>query len=394
MQQHVDTETLKRDYPITDVIARYGIQLRPSGRTLVGRCPFHADGGRPNLHIYPDSGSFYCYRCALGGDVISFVQRIEGVGFSRAVQRLADQPGRTIAAGPRSPQQRTKTRRMAAVRDAAELACLAAAVELYQNQLHGTSSARAYLARRGLRQTTLEQCRVGYARGDELVAYLRWRRLPLTAAIRAGLIGSDGHERFAGRVVVPEIRRGQPIWLIGRSIDAKGEEPKYLSLPGRKPLLGWETASPHSRVFLVEGVFDWLTLRCWGFPGVALIGTNARASILRAMTRFARIYLVLDADQAGRQATTLLAQTLGTRTIPVFLSGVKDIAELAEHSDGRQVFTAAVNAVIREATLESQVPDADVSAGNADHGFTIPAPAGEWPVLPPCQQIKEVSDGL
>ncbi len=394
MQQRVDTEAIKRDYPITDVIARYGIQLRPSGRTLVGRCPFHADGGRPNLYIYPDSGSFYCYRCALGGDVISFVQQIEGVGFSRAVQRLADQPGRTIAAGPRSRQQRTTTRRVAAVRDAAELACLAAAVELYQNQLHGNPSARAYLARRGLHQTTLEQCRVGYARGDELVAYLRWRRLPLPAAIRVGLLGPDGNERFKGRVVVPEIRRAQPIWLIGRTINGKGEEPRYLSLPGRKPLLGWETACLHSKVFLVEGVFDWLTLRCWGLPAVALVGTNARPLILRALTRFAEIYLVLDADQTGRQATTLLAQTLGTRAIPVFLSGVKDIAELGEQSDGRQVFAAAVNAAIREATSESLVPDADASTVNADHGCSAPAPAGERSALPPLPQVTEVSDGF
>jgi DNA primase len=223
---------------------------------------------------------------------------------------------------------------------------------------------------------------------------LRWRRLPIPAAIRVGLLGPDGNERFKGRVVVPEIRRGQPIWLIGRTIDTKGEEPKYLSLPGRKPLLGWETACTHDRTFLVEGVFDWLTLRCWGFPAVALVGTNASPLILRALARFAEIYLVLDADQAGHQATTLLAQTLGTRAIPVFLSGVKDIAELAEQFDGRQVFVAAVNAVIQGTTSESLVPAADASTVNADHCCSAPAPAGEWPVLPPCQQIKEVSDGL
>jgi hypothetical protein len=127
---------------------------------------------------------------------------------------------------------------------------------------------------------------------------------------------------------------------------------------------------------------------------MALVGTNASPLILRALTRFHEIYLVLDADQAGRQATTLLAQTLGTRTIPVFLSGVKDIAELAEQFDGRQVFVAAVNAVIRGATSESHAPDADVSTVNADHGCSAPAPAGERSALPPLPQVMEVSDGL
>src|SRR3954452_24085383 len=86
----IDTDALKRSRPITDVVSSYGIDLRPSGRTLVGRCPFHADGGRPNLHVYPATQSWYCYRCALGGDVIRFVERIEGLSFRGAVARLQD----------------------------------------------------------------------------------------------------------------------------------------------------------------------------------------------------------------------------------------------------------------------------------------------------------------
>src|SRR5512133_2794397 len=89
MALQIDTEALKRAYSIAEVVARYGIDLRPSGRTLIGRCPFHDDGGRPNLHVYESSSSWYCYRCAIGGDVISFVERIEHVGFREAVERIA-----------------------------------------------------------------------------------------------------------------------------------------------------------------------------------------------------------------------------------------------------------------------------------------------------------------
>jgi DNA primase len=63
MLQRIDTGALKRAHPIADVVAGYGIELRPQGRALVGRCPFHPDAGRPNLHLYPDSASWYCYRC-------------------------------------------------------------------------------------------------------------------------------------------------------------------------------------------------------------------------------------------------------------------------------------------------------------------------------------------
>ena len=85
---HIDTDRLKRDCPLLDVVAHYGITLRQSGQTWVGRCPFHRDGGRPNFHVYADTNSWYCFRCGLGGDVIRFVQKMEDVDFRQAVERL------------------------------------------------------------------------------------------------------------------------------------------------------------------------------------------------------------------------------------------------------------------------------------------------------------------
>jgi DNA primase len=231
-----------------------------------------------------------------------------------------------------------------------ERACLAAAVELYHGRLLSDPSALDYVTGRGIDQTTIEHCRMGYATGDELAAYLRWRRLPLGAAGRVGLLGHDGREFLAGRVVVPEIRSGQPIWLVGRTIDPAEPEPKYLGLPGRKPLLGWETAGLARAVVLTEGVFDWLTLRCWGFPALALVGTHARPATLRALGRFERIFLVLDGDDAGRTAATSLQRTLGDRAMEVELPGVKDVAELALRPDGRDRFARAIEEAERSGT--------------------------------------------
>src|SRR5690606_37000357 len=88
VRTHVDTDALKRSRPIADVVASYGIDLRRVGRTLVGRCPFHTDSGRPNLYVYPATDSFYCFRCGIGGDAITFVEQSDGVTFLEAVERL------------------------------------------------------------------------------------------------------------------------------------------------------------------------------------------------------------------------------------------------------------------------------------------------------------------
>src|SRR6185437_794787 len=200
MHGRIDTTALKRDQPIADVVGSYGIALRPSGRALVGRCPFHVDRGRPNLHVYTDSGSWYCFRCAVGGDAIHFVERIEGIGFRAAVARLTD--GGRPGAG-KVPRVQPVPKRPPVIRlGTAERACLAAAVELYHSRLLDEPAALAYVAGRGLERETIERCRVGYAAGDELVDYLRWRRLPVRAARRVGLLDHDGRDFLAGRVVV------------------------------------------------------------------------------------------------------------------------------------------------------------------------------------------------
>lgn len=338
----IDTDALKHDHPVEEVVERYGIELRQSGCALIGRCPFHEDGGRPNLYVYPSTRSWYCYRCGIGGDVIRLVERIEGIGFREAVSRLADERphaspiggcsrGRTIPRPNRRPAW-----------GPGERACLAAAVELYQNRLLSDAVARAYLRGRGLGRDIIEDCRLGYAAGDELVDYLRWRRLSIHAAMRIGLLSRDGREFLSGRVVVPEIREGQVVWLIGRTIDPDDDRPKYLGLPGSKPLLGWEPAKDSAEVFLVEGVFDWLTLLKWGYPALALVGTHVRPAALEALRRFQRILLLLDNDEAGQAAAADLAKVLGSKALVIRLPGVKDVAELGTVPEGRRVFARGI----------------------------------------------------
>jgi DNA primase len=166
--------------------------------------------------------------------------------------------------------------------------------------------------------------------------------------------------------------------MIGRTIAPGARKVKYLALPGPKPLLGWEAALgacgqsaavsagdaalPADEANLlrsggapcavvVEGVFDWLALRGWGYPAVALVGTHVRADLLDALRGFQRLYLVLDNDAAGRTATCALLERFADRAIPVTLDGVKDVADLAVQPDGRSRFAAAIRAAAAAAAV-------------------------------------------
>jgi DNA primase len=114
-----------------------------------------------------------------------------------------------------------------------------------------------------------------------------------------------------------------------------------LSLPGSKPLLGLEQVGTSPSVIAVEGVFDWLTLRSWGYPAVALLGTHAHSDMVERMRSFQRVYLVLDQDNAGLEATMRLVDVLGPAAIPVALpDGIKDVPELAPRVDGQRLFAS------------------------------------------------------
>lgn len=360
---HVDTEALRREHPTAEVVASYGIELRRVGAALVGRCPFHNDRGRPNLHVYK-SGRWICYRCGEHGDVIEFLQRIENLSFREAAARLTQgaAPAVTSFRKRRGGASRSTSRRTITRTDD-EHQVLAAATELYANRLLNDERALRYLARRGFKRGVIERYRLGYSSGDELLPYLRWRRLPVAVATSIGLLRKDGSEFMAGRITVPEFRAARPIWLIGRILlDATGEEtapfgPKYLGLPGPKPLLGWEDAVRDTRgVVIVEGPLDLLTLRMWGVPGIALAGSDPSRANLALLDKFDRVYLALDQDEGGAEATERLASQLGRHVVRIGLPpGVKDVAELAQRDNGAEQFRRAIMRAVNSSLAKARL---------------------------------------
>jgi DNA primase len=267
--------------------------------------------------------------------VIDFVARLRGTGFRETAAALSQ----GVPAPPPNVR-RLRPRRQSPALGSEDRALIDAAVACYERTLTAFPDVRAYLAQRGVSLETARSLRLGYAaRG--LAAHLREAGFDLAAAERLGLL-TEGRERFAGRIVIPDLdTEGGATWLTGRAL-LPGRT-RYLGLNVPAPLLGLARvrAIGGSAVVVVEGPFDWLTACEWGFSAVALAGTHANRQALKELHRFSRVYLALDADAPGRRAAQALAAELGERATVVRLPD-GDLNDLGAREDGREMFLAAL----------------------------------------------------
>src|SRR3989440_6090707 len=154
-----DIAAVRERSPIDEVVGEY-LQLRNAGGgSLKGLCPFH-DEKTPSFNVTPGRGLYYCFSCAAGGDVIKFVQTIDGLSFIEAIERLAGRAGielRYEQGGYVPGQEQSQRRRLT---DANR-----AAAEFYSDRLRGADAeqARTFLSRRGFELTDAERFGVGYS---------------------------------------------------------------------------------------------------------------------------------------------------------------------------------------------------------------------------------------
>ncbi len=225
---------------------------------------------------------------------------------------------------------------------------------LYRDALFRNGAALAYLHERAVPDWVVRACGLGYADGRSLEAHLR-KHGGLRIAEELGLLrrpepGEGGRplrERFAGRVVIPEIRGGQPIWFIGRRPGDPGRV-KYLTPPGDKPVLGFERAIGRRRVYLIEGAVDWLTAVGWRLAAFSTCGTDFPMDRLGWLARAEIVFGVLDADKAGRDASERLGAAFGARWRPIALPDGCDLNDLGRRRDGRALFFQLVAIAERE----------------------------------------------
>jgi DNA primase len=368
---HIDTAALKRERPLADVVAAYGIPLRPQG---IGRfwalCPFHAER-TPSFCVDvrdPEVSHYHCFACQAHGDVIDFVRQRENCSFVEACERLGarDRPPAHHPVSPRAA--RNSGRRWDLLpADSVEGRVLELAARIFSRTLSEHARARDYLIRRGVSSELAHRQRLGFADGRSFLQALRQSAGDaedggsLVALAEAmGLVTrrpDDGihygyREFFFDRLMIPELRDGRPIWFIGRAIeepaepgaDASGRRrPKYLSLPGERPILGLEHAVGRQTAYLVEGPFDLLAAIGWGLPAFAICGTHVPPERLPTLGGAVAIYGVFDSDRAGQSAAERFAPLMGAKWRPVQLPNGMDLAELAARGQpGRDLFEALV----------------------------------------------------
>ncbi|MEU3310476.1 DNA primase [Nocardiopsis sp. NPDC055551] len=319
-----DIALVRERTPIADVIGEY-LQLRNAGGgSLKGLCPFH-DEKSPSFNVTPSKNLYYCFGCNEGGDVISFVQKIDSLSFVEAVETLARQTGITLRyeEGGRSTPRRDEGKRQRLL-DAHK-----AAADFYAEQLltPAAVTARQFLDERGFNRAHAEQFGLGFAPAgwQNLVDHLRRKGFTDAEVIEGGLASQGrrgAYDRFRNRLLWP-VREvtGEVVGFGARKLDPSEDGPKYLNSPespifhkGRL-LYGLDLAkreiSRKGEAVIVEGYTDVMACHEAGVTtAVATCGTSFGEDHLKILRRMllgrsnqgGRVVFTFDGDKAGQKA--------------------------------------------------------------------------------------------
>lgn len=352
---------------IIEVVRDYIPNLKVSGRNHKACCPFHQER-TPSFNVNPEKQIYHCFGCGAGGDVFSFVMKIEGLAFLEAVQKLGERAGVKVAPEERelSPADRLRL----AVKRANE-----AAREKYRDQLKRSPEAepaRAVLAKRGVSPEMAEAFGLGYApRAGGLAASLAKLGFPEEVVLRAGLaVRREDRVRdmFWGRLLFP-IRngKGETIGFGGRIL---GEgEPKYLNTAETelfskgKTLYALHEAlaglRKERRALVLEGYMDVIAAHQFGFTNsVAPLGTALTEDHAAVLKRWVdAVTIVFDPDAAGSTAAVKGAELLLEKGFVVAVATIPDGLDPDEllHQRGVDAFKAVLAAAVDLAEFKTRV---------------------------------------
>ncbi|WP_179957027.1 DNA primase [Amycolatopsis anabasis] len=309
---------------IDEVVGEYVALRRAGGGSLKGLCPFH-DEKTPSFNVRPTHGTYHCFGCGEGGDVIKFIMKMDMVSFVEAVERLADRVGfrLTYEGGGGSVQRDRGTRaRMVEAHRVAQ--------EFYAEQLHTPEAraARDFLSERGFDQVAAKTFGCGFAPAgwDKLTKHLLNKGFELTELLKAQLVkeGRQGPiDRFHRRLVWPIKDVGGDIVGFGarRLFDDDRIEAKYLNTSESpiykksQVLFGLDLAKKEiarrHQVVVVEGYTDVMAMHASGVPtAVASSGTAFGEDHMKVLRRLlmdddafrGEVIFTFDGDEAGQKA--------------------------------------------------------------------------------------------
>lgn len=325
-------EKLKSKIDIADVISSY-VHLQEKGSRKWACCPFHHEK-TPSFCVHPQTQTYYCFGCHIGGDVITFVQEIEHTDFMGAVKILADKYHVEIPDFSRrdgnAALKKHKDKLYEMMRDTAAY---------YHNNLMGEAGkpAREYLARRGISAQTARIFGLGYSIGkQQLISYLSSKGYSQENMVEAGIADksqSGCYDTMAGRLIVPIINNlKQVIAFGGRVLD--DSLPKYKNtretilfnkskeIFGQHSVKKLKLEGPVNELIMVEGYMDVISLFQSGVKNaVASMGTALTSEQAKLIKRYVnKIIICYDGDSAGQKATMrgldiLYAEGLDVRVV-------------------------------------------------------------------------------
>lgn len=300
------------------------VALKKSGRTFKGLCPFHSEK-TPSFIVFPETGRWHCFGCGEGGDIFTFLMKIENQTFPEALRRLAEEAGVPITRFTESKPNKEGRERLYAANEAAAL--------FFHGLLLNSTPAHAYVQRRGITDDTTRSFLLGLApdSSDALQRHLGQAGFTVEEMLAAGLLyqGDDGppRDRFRGRLMFP-IREvhGKIVSFGGRAL-AVAQQPKYLNGPQTdifdkgSTLYGFHAATQaikrEKRAVIVEGYVDVVIAHQEGFENVvATLGTSMTERHVQELRRLTpEICLALDGDKAG-QAASQRGGAVGPQAVP------------------------------------------------------------------------------
>jgi len=355
---HDDLKERVRDaIDIVDLVGTY-LSLRRAGKAMVGLCPWHEDS-RPSFQVNPERQTFRCWVCNIGGDVFSFLMKMERLEFREALEQLAQRAGIDLPRGRGGLPTDEK---------ASILAALSWAADRYRDCLRGAPEAkpaRDYLATRGLTQQTVDTFRLGYAppAWDWLLRQASAAGIATSHLAKAGLVverqDRSGHyDRFRDRAMFPICDHFSRCVAFGGRVlpGAPPDSAKYINSPETplfsksSMLYGLDTArdamAKSRRAIVVEGYTDCLAARQAGIHDVvAVLGTALGERHAKLLRRYAdRIVLVLDGDDAGRRRANEILDVLLAEPIDVRIARLPSGVDPCEFvlAQGREAFETLV----------------------------------------------------
>jgi len=315
-----DIDEVRARTNLAEIVGDF-VSLKTAGvGSMKGLCPFH-DERSPSFHVRPQVGLFHCFGCGEGGDVYTFLQKMDHVTFAEAVERLAGRLGYPLHYEDGGPAAESGNR-------ARLLAANRAAGEFFIERLASPDAdlGRKFLGERAFDRAAAEHFGVGYApkSWDELTKHLRGRGFTDAELTASGLVSSGDrgvYDRFRGRVIWP-IRdlSGETVGFGARRLFDDDKGPKYLNTPETpvyhkaQVLYGLDLAkrdiSRGRQVVVVEGYTDVMACHLAGITtAVATCGTSFGVDHIKILRRVlgddsaaGEVIFTFDPDAAGQKA--------------------------------------------------------------------------------------------